>query len=40
MRPRVSISGKLLDGTDAAGTGIMYDAAESQANSERGKAGN
>ena len=40
MRPRVSISGKLLDDTDAAGTGIMCDAAESQANSERGKAGN
>ena len=40
MRPRVSISGKLLDDTDAAGTGIVCNAAESQANPERGKADN
>lgn len=29
MRPRVSISGKLLDDTDAAGTGVVSYAAVS-----------
>ena len=40
MRPRVSISSKLLDDTDAAGAGIIYYTAESETNPEVSKANN